>query len=50
VLGVLIWRGWPDTGLWVVGTFVGIELVLCGWTWVMLGLAVRSTPTEPKPA
>jgi serine/threonine protein kinase/uncharacterized membrane protein HdeD (DUF308 family) len=47
VLGVLIWRGWPDTGLWVVGTFVGIELVLSGWTWVMLGLAVRSVPAAP---
>src|SRR5262249_14406967 len=48
VLGVMIWRGWPDTGLWVVGTFVGIELVLSGWSWFMLGLAVRAIPTEPK--
>ncbi len=41
-LGVLIWRHWPGDGLWVIGVLVGIELVFCGWSLVMLGLAVRS--------
>jgi uncharacterized membrane protein HdeD (DUF308 family) len=45
-LGVGIWRQWPISGLWVIGLFLGIELVLNGWSWVMLGLAVR---TNPKP-
>jgi uncharacterized membrane protein HdeD (DUF308 family) len=42
VLGVGIWRQWPLSGLWVIGLFVGIEMIFSGLSWVMLGLAVRS--------
>jgi uncharacterized membrane protein HdeD (DUF308 family) len=48
-LGLLIWRGWPGTGLWVIGTLVGIELVFCGWSLVMLGLAARSIAKSGPP-
>lgn len=30
LLGVLIWVQWPATGIWVIGLFVGIEMLLCG--------------------
>jgi uncharacterized membrane protein HdeD (DUF308 family) len=40
-LGVMIWRRWPEAAEWVIGTFVGIDLALCGMTWLMLGLAAR---------
>jgi uncharacterized membrane protein HdeD (DUF308 family) len=43
-LGISIWQQWPYSGLWVIGLFVGIEMLFCGWSWVMLGLAVRFTP------
>mgnify|MGYP002779867753 CR=1 FL=1 len=46
VLGVLIWRAWPESSFWVIGTFVGIDLLVTGWTWVMLALALRSLPAE----
>jgi uncharacterized membrane protein HdeD (DUF308 family) len=55
LLGVAVWRQWPESSLWVIGLFVGIDLVFNGWSWVMLGLSVRSfaprelTP-EPSPA
>src|SRR5262249_15013004 len=39
VLGALIWSGWPESGLWVIGLFVGIDLVLHGWSWMSLALA-----------
>jgi uncharacterized membrane protein HdeD (DUF308 family) len=42
LLGILIWRGWPVSALWVIGLFVGIEMIFCGWSWVMLALAARS--------
>lgn len=42
VLGVLIWRQWPLDGLWVIGLFVGIDMLMNGWTMIMLGLAARS--------
>jgi uncharacterized membrane protein HdeD (DUF308 family) len=46
LLGLLIWRQLPGSGLWVIGTFVGIDLVFNGWSWVMLGLAARSIPAS----
>jgi uncharacterized membrane protein HdeD (DUF308 family) len=42
LLGLLIWAQWPLSGLWVIGLFVGIELIFGGWTWVMIALALRS--------
>ncbi len=41
ILGVGIWRQWPLSGLWVIGLFVGIEMLFSGLSWVMLGLSVR---------
>jgi uncharacterized membrane protein HdeD (DUF308 family) len=46
-LGVLIWRGWPESSLWVIGLFVGIELLLHGWAWVVLALTVRAVSAAP---
>jgi len=47
LLGAAIWRQWPLSGFWVIGLFVGIEMILSGMSWLMLGLALRSVP---KPA
>jgi uncharacterized membrane protein HdeD (DUF308 family) len=47
-LGVFIWRGWPESSLWVIGLFIGIELVLHGFTWVFLGLSARAIRTAPS--
>jgi uncharacterized membrane protein HdeD (DUF308 family) len=43
LLGTAIWRQWPLSGTWVIGLFVGIEMLFSGLSWVMLGLAARST-------
>ena len=40
-LGIMIWRRWPVSGLWVIGLFVGIEMLLYGWSLVMLALAAK---------
>lgn len=40
-LGILIWVGWPATGLWVLGLFIGIDLIFFGWFWVILALSAR---------
>jgi uncharacterized membrane protein HdeD (DUF308 family) len=47
VLGVLIWREWPGSSLWVIGLFVGIDLLFNGWSWVILALTVRSVSATP---
>ena len=41
VLAALIWRGWPATSTWVVGTLVAISLFVSGLSRLMLTLAVR---------
>ena len=42
VLGLLILVQWPVSGLWVIGLFVGIELVFYGGAWIILALELRS--------
>ena len=43
ILGTAIWRQWPLSGLWVIGLFVEIEMLFSGLSWMMLGLAARSS-------
>jgi uncharacterized membrane protein HdeD (DUF308 family) len=42
VLGVIIWSGWPESSLWVIGLLIGIDLLFHGWTWVVLALTLRT--------
>ena len=37
VLGVMIWRQWPMSGAWLVGTLVGVYFIMGGWG--MIGVA-----------
>lgn len=48
LMGFLILSGWPGTSFWVIGTFVGIELLFTGWTWIMLALALKKLPANPS--
>ena len=41
LLGVMIWRSWPVSGLWVIGMFIGIDMIFDGWTEIMLALTAR---------
>jgi uncharacterized membrane protein HdeD (DUF308 family) len=41
ILGLMIWRHWPSGSLWVIGTLVGINMIMTGMTRLMLALAVR---------
>jgi uncharacterized membrane protein HdeD (DUF308 family) len=49
-LGVAIWRSWPGSSDWVIGLFVGIDLIFDGWSWVMLGLMVKAAAPGGRPA
>jgi uncharacterized membrane protein HdeD (DUF308 family) len=51
VLGIAIWRRWPEASYWVIGTFVGIDLIFNGWSWVMLAFVVKApAPGSATPA
>ncbi|MGA7291558.1 MAG: DUF308 domain-containing protein [Terriglobales bacterium] len=41
ILGVMVWRQWPSSSLWVIGTLVGISMILTGTTRLMLSVAAR---------
>lgn len=42
VIGTMILNDWPESGLWVIGMFVAIELIFNGWGLIMLGLAAKA--------
>jgi uncharacterized membrane protein HdeD (DUF308 family) len=44
LLGIMIFRQWPSSSQWVIGVFVGVELIFNGWAWIMLSLGVKNIP------
>lgn len=46
ILGVLIWIHWPTTAFWVIGLFIGIDLIFTGWWFITLAMLGRHI-TEP---
>jgi len=42
ILAILIWRSWPSSTPWVIGTLVGISMLFSGASRLMLSLAARS--------
>lgn len=46
LLGVLIFAEWPVSGVWVIGLFIAIEMIVHGWSLVALALAARNAPPE----
>lgn len=42
LLGVLILEHWPQSSLFIIGLFVGIDLIVEGWTYVMAALGARA--------
>jgi uncharacterized membrane protein HdeD (DUF308 family) len=46
ILGVLIWKSWPSSTAWAIGTLVGISMVFSGISRLMLSLAARSVVSK----
>lgn len=44
-LGVLVLMQWPVSGLWVIGIFIGIDLIFCGIGWIAVAFGLRSLGT-----
>jgi len=45
ILGILVWRQWPSSSLWLIGTLVGISMIMTGMTRLMIGMAARRALT-----
>ena len=46
LLGLVVWRQFPKSSLWVVGLLLGIEFLFNGWMWVMLAFAFKQISIE----
>ena len=43
LLGVLIFAEWPVSGLFAIGLFVAIELIVEGWSCILFALAAKAS-------
>ena len=50
LLGTCILQEWPVSGLWVIGLFIGIDMIFDGWSLIMLGLAAKNLSADDLPA
>ena len=56
MLGLIVFRAFrhlPEGGngvLWIIGLFVGLELLFNGWTWIMLSFAIKKLPRNQENA
>jgi uncharacterized membrane protein HdeD (DUF308 family) len=41
LLGAMIWGNWPSSSTWAIGTLVGVNLMITGFSRLMLGTAAR---------
>ena len=42
LLGVILLAHWPVSGVYTLGIFLGVDLVLAGASWIGLGLGLRN--------
>jgi uncharacterized membrane protein HdeD (DUF308 family) len=42
ILAVMIWKSWPASAVWALGTIVGINLLMSGFTRLMYSRALRA--------
>jgi uncharacterized membrane protein HdeD (DUF308 family) len=43
VLAYMIWRPWPSSSAWAIGTLLGVNLIVSGFTRLMYSVEARKT-------
>lgn len=46
LLGGLIWRHWPSSSVWAIGTLIGVNLLVTGMSRLMLGMVSRKLANQ----
>lgn len=46
LLGVMIWRQFPLSGAWAIGTLVGVRMIMSGWTLIAVGGLAKDVASE----
>jgi uncharacterized membrane protein HdeD (DUF308 family) len=49
-LGGMILAEWPQSGFFIIGLFVAIELIFNGWSYIFIALAARAARKEHQSA
>lgn len=42
LLGIMLWAQFPFSALWALGVLIGLNILISGWTMVVLGISIRS--------
>ncbi len=48
ILGGLILAEWPQSGLFIIGLFIAIELIFNGWSYLFIALAARAAGKQRR--
>jgi len=48
LLGIMVWRQFPLSGVWAIGTLVGVRLLMSGVSLVAVGSTVKNIATEAR--
>ena len=41
ILAIMVWRQFPVSGVWLIGTVVAVHLLMSGFTTLMIGTGAR---------
>jgi len=41
LIGIMVMAKWPLSSFWVIGAFIAVEMILNGWSYIMMGLAAK---------
>jgi uncharacterized membrane protein HdeD (DUF308 family) len=48
LLGVLVWAEWPVSGIWIIGLFLGIDLIFAGTSSIATGIGLHQLIALPR--
>lgn len=48
ILGILILAEWPQSSLFVLGLFIGIDLIVLGWTYAMIAISAKAMQEQAR--
>jgi uncharacterized membrane protein HdeD (DUF308 family) len=43
-LGILVYKQWPESALWFIGLYLGIDMIVNGWGYIMLAILLKRMP------
>lgn len=50
LLGIMLWRQFPLSGVWAIGVLFGIKMIFSGWAFVFIGRSVKKIDQQAQTA